>query len=77
MEASNGLQDTSWSEDRGTEWIPNRLPSGAWVEMAKSDTYSSSQCNFEISLQATGTQLVHNSHLFLSYQFLQDMCPVL
>lgn len=42
QEASvGGLQNTSQSEDRGTEWIPNCIPPRTGVKMAKSNTSSS------------------------------------
>lgn len=79
MKGSDGQQSTSWSEDRGTVWIPNCLQPRTWVEMAKSDTCQArpacKQFNLEISVQGTGAQPVQNSHLslslfLLSYQFL-------
>lgn len=77
MKGSDGQQSTSWSEDRGTVWIPNCLPPRTWVEMAKSDTCQAQpackQFNLEISVQATGAQLVQNSHLSLSPFFFFEL----
>ena len=62
MEASDGQQSTSQSEDRVTVWIANCLSARTWVDMSKSGTSqawpATKQFNLEISLQATGAQLV-------------------
>lgn len=66
-EVQSGFQ-TAYHQGLGWKW-PNQTLPPAWP--------TSNQFNLEISVQATGAQLVHNSLIFFCYQFFQDMCPIL